>query len=55
METKVAMFIIHLMPGIISSIIYLIYCYKKFKVLTLANVISSLMMIVGWAIVLLAL
>lgn len=55
METKVILFIIHLTLGIISSIIYLRYCYKKYEVLTVADVISSLMMIFGWPIVLLVL
>lgn len=52
METKVILFIIHLLLGIISSIIYLRYCYKKFEVLTLADAISSLMIILGWPVVL---
>ena len=55
METKVILFIIYLILGIISGIIYLICCYKKFEILTLADVISSLAMIFGWPIVLLIL
>ena len=55
METKVVLFIIHLTLGIISSIIYLIYYYKKYDVLTLADAIASLMIILGWPIVLLVL
>lgn len=47
METKVVLFIIHLTLGIISSIIYLIYCYKKYEVLTLADIIASLLIISG--------
>lgn len=53
METKVVLFIIHLTLGIISSIIYLIYCYKKYEVLTLADIIASLLIISGWPVVLL--
>lgn len=53
METKVVLFIIHLTLGIISSIIYLIYCYKKYEVLTLADIIASLLIIFGWPVVLL--
>lgn len=48
METKVILFTIHLTLGIISSIIYLICCYKKYKVLTLADIIASLLIISGW-------
>lgn len=48
METKVVLFIIHLTLGIISSIIYLIYCYKKYEVLTLADIIASLLILFGW-------
>lgn len=55
METKVILFIIYLLLGIISGIIYLRYCYRKYEVLTVADVISSLMMIFGWPIVLLVL
>lgn len=55
METKVVLFFIHLTLGIISSIIYLIYCYKKYEVLTLADIIASLLILFGWPIVLLAL
>ena len=43
METKVILFIIHLTLGIISGIIYLRYCYKKYEVLTVADAIASLM------------
>lgn len=53
METKVVLFIIRLTLGIISSIIYLIYCYKKYEVLTLADIIASLLILFGWPIVLL--
>lgn len=53
METKVAMFIIHLTLGIISGIIYLRYCYKKYEILTLADIIASLLIIFGWPVVLL--
>lgn len=53
METKVILFIIHLTLGIISGIIYLRYCYKKYDVLTLADAIASLMIILGWPVVLL--
>lgn len=53
METKVVLFIIRLTLGIISSIIYLIYCYKKYEVLTLADIIASLLIIFGWPVVLL--
>jgi hypothetical protein len=53
METKVVLFIIYLTLGIISSIIYLIYCYKKYEVLTLADIIASLLIISGWPVVLL--
>lgn len=55
METKVILFIIHLTLGIISGIIYLRYYYKKYDVLTLADAIASLMIILGWPIVLLVL
>lgn len=55
METKVILFIIHLTLGIISGIIYLRYCYKKYEVLTLADIIVSLLILFGWPIVLLAL
>lgn len=55
METKVVLFIIHLTLGIISSIIYLIYCYKKYEVLTLADIIASLLIILGWPVTLLIL
>ena len=47
METKVILFIIYLLLGIISGIIYLRYCYRKYEVLTVADAISSLMMIFG--------
>ena len=53
METKVILFIIHLTLGIISSTIYLIYCYKKYDILTLADIIASLLIIFGWPVVLL--
>lgn len=53
METKVILFIIHLTLGIISGIIYLRYYYKKYDVLTLADAIASLMIILGWPVVLL--
>lgn len=53
METKVILFIIHLTLGIISSIIYLRYCYRKYEVLTVADAIASLMIILGWPVVLL--
>lgn len=53
METKVILFIIHLILGIISGIIYLRYCYKKYEVLTVADAIASLMIILGWPVVLL--
>lgn len=55
METKVILFIIHLTLGIISGIIYLRYCYRKYEVLTVADAIASLMIILGWPIVLLVL
>lgn len=55
METKVILFIIHLTLGIISSIIYLRCCYKKYEVLTVADAIVSLMIILGWPITLLIL
>ena len=55
METKVILFIIHLILGIISSIIYLRYCYKKYEVLTVTDAIVSLMIILGWPITLLIL
>lgn len=55
METKVILCIIHLALGIISSTIYLIYCYKKYEILTLADIIASLLIISGWPIVLLVL
>jgi hypothetical protein len=53
METKVVLFIIYLTLGIISGIIYLICCYKKYEVLTLADIIASLLIISGWPVVLL--
>lgn len=53
METKVVLFIIYLTLGIISSIIYLICCYKKYEVLTLADIIASLLIMSGWPVVLL--
>lgn len=55
METKVILCIIHLTLGIISSIIYLRYCYKKYEVLTVADIIASLMLILGWPVTLLIL
>lgn len=56
METKVILLIIvYLILGIYSMIVYLRYSYKKYEILTVADILVSLLIIVGWPLPLLML
>lgn len=55
METKVILATFYVILGIYSMIVYLRYDYKKYEVLTVADILVSLLIIVGWPLPLLAL
>lgn len=55
METKVILATFYVILGIYSMIVYLRYGYKKYEVLTVADILVSLLIIVGWPLPLLAL
>lgn len=55
METKVILATFYVILGIYSMIVYLRYGYKKYEVLTVADILLSLLIIIGWPLPLLAL
>jgi hypothetical protein len=55
METKVILATFYIILGIYSMIVYLRYGYKKYEVLTVADILVSLLIIVGWPLLLLML
>ena len=55
MGIKAMLFTFYVILGIYSMIVYLRYGYKKYEVLTVADAIVSLMIILGWPITLLIL
>ena len=48
METKAILATFYIILGIYSMIVYLRYGYKKYEVLTVADILASLLIIVGW-------
>lgn len=48
METKAILATFYIILGIYSMIVYLRYGYKKYEVLTVADILVSLLIIVGW-------
>lgn len=55
METKAILATFYIILGIYSMIVYLRYGYKKYEVLTVADILVSLLIIVGWPLPLLML
>lgn len=55
MGIKAILFTFYVILGIYSMIVYLRYGYKKYEVLTVADILLSLLIIVGWPLPLLAL
>lgn len=55
METKAILATFYIILGIYSMIVYLRYGYKKYEVLTVADILVSLLIIVGWLLPLLML
>ena len=55
MGIKAILIIFYVILGIYSMIVYLRYGYKKYEVLTVADILLSLLIIIGWPLPLLAL
>lgn len=55
MGIKAILIIFYVILGIYSMIVYLRYSYKKYEVLTVADILVSLLIIVGWPLPLLML
>lgn len=55
MGIKAILIIFYVILGIYSMIVYLRYGYKKYEVLTVADILVSLLIIVGWPLPLLML
>lgn len=55
MGIKAMLFTFYVTLGIYSMIVYLRYGYKKYEVLTVADILLSLLIIIGWPLPLLAL
>jgi hypothetical protein len=55
MRIKAILIIFYVILGIYSMIVYLRYSYKKYEVLTVADILVSLLIIVGWPLPLLML
>lgn len=55
METKAILATFYILLGIYSMIVYLRYSYKKYEILTVADILTSILFIVGWPLPLLML
>ena len=55
MGIEAILIIFYVIFGIYSMIVYLRYSYKKYEVLTVADILVSLLIIVGWPLPLLML
>lgn len=55
MGIKAILIIFYVILGIYNMIVYLRYGYKKYEVLTVADILISLLIIVGWPLPLLML
>ena len=55
MGIKAILATFYIILGIYSMIVYLRYSYKKYEVLTVADILVSLLIIVGWPLPLLML
>lgn len=55
MGIKAILATFYVILGIYSMIVYLRYSYKKYEILTVADILLSLLIIVGWPLPLLAL
>ena len=47
METKAILATFYIILGIYSMIVYLRYSYKKYEILTVADILASMLFIVG--------
>lgn len=52
MGIKAILFTFYVILGIYSMIVYLRYGYKKYEVLTVADILVSILFIVGWPLLL---
>lgn len=55
MGIKAILIIFYVILGIYSMIVYLRYSYKKYEILTVADILASILFIVGWPLPLLML
>ena len=55
MGIKAILIIFYVILGIYSMIVYLRYGYKKYEMLTVTDILASLLIIVGWPLPLLML
>lgn len=52
MGIKAILIIFYVILGIYSMIVYLRYSYKKYEILTVADILASILFIVGWPLLL---
>lgn len=55
MGIKAILITFYVILGIYSMIVYLRYSYKKYEILTVADILASILFIVGWPLPLLML